>query len=458
MKVENISIITCKQVYNLKLKLHPDAIKNFNKKADNLLSKLAPTHPKSFNSKDSFRPDFSISGSFRKKDDQIIVESKDCFKHNDQFISLKGCFKEIEQLSRNMLKTKTLSEMVSITLLINLISDWMKDKYKNVTDESMVDYVLSKSEASIQELEIWIPIAELYIKSEIKIGKVTLKTIKEEMFESWRTVIKNTNPADNDKIQKFDEEQEKIHGLAAATMKVNAEPIRAFEIALEETEKSIELLRFFSPINFDPEKTSRCVVFGKENLESTKHLVMENGNLIQISKAIVDKNIQPWVIDDVNISLFKNCGFEILSNILAREDKNRKEFQQRLLSSLKWYSNSSLMKNPSDKLVYIFVALESLLLRGKDEPIQNIMGDAMAFLIGSNRDERLSIVKNLKDAYSLRSTFVHHGKPIKDFKDLETLKEFMKNAWMFFNFLIQNAEHFENIDQLFQKIENIKYS
>lgn len=153
------------------------------------------------------------------------------------------------------------------------------------------------------------------------------------------------------------------------------------------------------------------------------------------------------IIDNEKISLFKNCGFEILSDILAREDRNRKEFQQRLLSSLKWYSNSSLMKNPSDKLVYIFVALESLLLRGKDEPIQNIMGDTMAFLISSNRDERLSIVKNLKDAYSLRSKFVHHGKPIKDFKDLETLKEFMKNAWMFFSFLIQNAERFENIDQ-----------
>lgn len=47
--------------------------------------------------------------------------------------------------------------------------------------------------------------------------------------------------------------------------------------------------------NLLSEKTSRCVVFGKENFESTKHLVLENGNLVQISEAIIDKNIQPWV-------------------------------------------------------------------------------------------------------------------------------------------------------------------
>lgn len=306
---------------------------------------------------------------------------------------------------------------------------------------------------SIKEFEMWIPIAELYIQSEIKIGRVTLKTIKKEMFECWRPAIINANPADDDKIQKFDTEQKQIIGLATATMKVNAEPIRAFEIALEETEKSIGLLRCFSPSNFDPEKTSHCVVFGKENLESTKHLIFQDNKLVQISHATVDKNNPLWIIDDEQLSLLQNAGLEILSDILTIE--NRTEFHQRLLSSLKWYSNSSLMKNPSDKLVYIFVALESFLLRNKDEPIQNIMGEAMAFFISSNRQERVSIVTNLKEAYRLRSKFVHHGKTIED---LKILREFMLNAWTFFSLLIQNAKRFDNIEQFFKEIEDIKYS
>lgn len=438
----------------MKLELHLNAVKNFNEKADILLSELVPISSESLHiKKDSFRPNFPISGNFGRKDEHIVGEFKGQFKHNDQIINLEGCSKKIEQLSQKMQKRKELNKWVSVTLLTDLIYDWIKNKYKKVTDLSMVEYVLGKSQESIQELEIWIPIAELYVQSEIKIGRITLRTIKREMFECWRTAIVNANPADNDQIQNFDKEQNKIQGLAAATMKLEAEPIRAFEIALEETEKSIGLLRCFSPSNFDPEKTSYCVVFGKENLENTKHLVLHEGNLIQINKAIVDKNIQSWNIDDVQLSLLQKGGLEILSDILIQEKRN--DFQKVLLFSLKWYSNSSLMKNPSDKLVYIFVALESFSLRNNNEPIQNTIGDAMAFFISSNGPERISIVTNIKKVYHLRSKFVHHGITIED---LETLKEFMINAQTFFRLLIQHAKHFDNVEQFFKKIEKAKYS
>ncbi|MCX9087745.1 MAG: HEPN domain-containing protein [Candidatus Methanoperedens sp.] len=438
----------------MKLELDPKAKKYFNEKADFLLSELVPVLSKSFPiCKDSYRPNFPISGRFGKRDDPNVVEFKDIFnfKHNGQLINLKESSKKIEQLSQKMQNRKELHKWVSVTLLTDLIYDWMKDKYKIVTDLSMVDYVLGKSQESIEELEIWIPIAELYIQSEIKIGRVTLRTIKREMFECWRTAIMNANPADDEKIQKFDEEQKKIQELAAATMKVNAEPIRAFEIALEETEKSIGLLRCFSPFNFNPEKKSYCVVFGKENLESTKHLVFQDNNLVQISHAFVDKNNPIWIIDDVQLSLLQNAGLEMLSDILTQEKKT--EFQERLLDSLLLYSRSSLMKNPSDKLVYILVALESFLLG--NESIQNTISDGMAYFISSNKQERISIVENLKKAYGLRSKFIHHGETIED---LETLKEFMLNVWMFFSLVIQNANRFDNRKQFFKAIEDEKYS
>lgn len=111
------------------------------------------------------------------------------------------------------------------------------------------------------------------------------------------------------------------------------------------------------------------------------------------------------------------------------------------------------MKNPSDKLVYILVALESFLLG--NESIQNTISDGMAYFISSNKQERISIVENLKKAYGLRSKFIHHGETIED---LETLKEFMLNVWMFFSLVIQNANRFDNRKQFFKAIEDEKYS
>lgn len=443
----------------MKLDLHPEAVKNYDKKGNILLSKLVPVPSKpNVICRNSFRPNFPVSAAFGKNDDKIVVEFGEYFQHKGQFISLKESQKEIEQLAREIQKEKPLYKIVSVALIINLVTNWMKDKYKNETDESMVNYLLSKSEASIQELEIWIPIAELYIQSEINIGRVTLKTIRKEMFEPWRTAIKNANPADDSKIQTFDKENLKIQGLVAATMKVNAEPIRAFEIALEEIEMSIELLRCFSPSNYFPENICRCVVLGKENIETTNHLVLKEGNLVQNGKAIVDKRIQPWIIDDVVLSVIQKAGLEIMSDILALEKEKRTGFQQRLLSSLKWYSLSSLMKNPSDKLFYIFVALEFFLIRNEKEPIQYIMGDAMAFFISSDSTERRTIAQNIRKAYKLRSDFVHHGKTIEKIEDLEILKEFMLNACTFFTMLMQNAKRFHDITEFFEEIESKKYS
>lgn len=437
----------------MKFELHPNAAKNFNEKADILLSEFVPYPSKSFNiDKDSFRPNYFISASLGEKENRI----KDYFRHNGQLIGLrdKESYKKIDQLAGELQRAESLHERVSQDVLAELILEWMKYKFKTITYLSMVDYVLSKIEINIQDLEIWIPIADLYIQSEIKIGRITLKPITKEMFEHWRTVAMKEFSVDNDKIQMLlDEEQKIIQGLAAATMKVNAEPNRAFEIVLEETEKSIGLLRFFSPSNFYPEITSHCTVLGKENFESTNHFILKDDNLFIICKGHVDKNIQPWKIDDAKLSMFQQNGLDIMSELLVRE--KRTKFQEKLIDSLLLYSRSSLMNDLSDKLVYIFVALESFLLRSDNESIQNSIGDIMAYFISSEMQERVSIVTNVKKAYKLRSKFVHHGKTIED---LETLTEFMRNALRFFNQLIQNSNRFDTVEQFFKAIESEKYS
>jgi len=448
----------------LKLELHPDAVTDFNRKADKLLLELEPIPQKSSPiHKNSFHPDTFISALITEKDiiDEIRISSVDqtgtevakYFSHSDTTIGLQGeSYKKLAYISQEMQRTKELYRKVSVTLLTNLIFDWLKDKYKNTTDLSMVEYVLNKCEGKIQELEIWIPIAMLHIQSEIKIGQITLKTITREMFDHWRTEAKRKNLAETDKLKEwFDEEQKVLQGLAASTIKLCAEPERGFEIALEETEKSLSLLRFFSPSNLHPEIPSYCTVLGKENIELVKHLIIRDGELIMITSSTVDKAIQDWVIDDLLLSKLKSPGLEILSNLLVQDCKT--EFQDKVLDSLLLYSRSSLAKNLADKLVYILVALESILLKNENEPIQQNIGERMAFFIGTNLSERKSIIKNLKKAYTLRSSFIHHGRTVED---LETLKEFMLNAWMFFSQLIQNVNHFNTRGQFIDAIEDRK--
>ena len=448
----------------MKLILHPDAVKNFNDKVESLKLELSLIPDDHLASKDTFKPDRPISAVIAEEDafknaryslvDGIGVETAKYFPIEGKCIGLQGdSLKKLVKIAQEMQKIKELFARVSVDLLSDFIFDWIKDRYANTTNLSMVDYVLKKVEESIQEFEIWIPIAMLSIESEIQIGKVLLRPLNKEIFDKWRTKIEN-DPVDKEKnLILLEKERKELQGFTVAIMKISAEPKRMAEIAFEEAEKSISLLRFFSPANLVPEIVSYCMVFGKGNVETTKYFLIQEDMLVYTNQSSVKKALPFWVVNNADISKFKVGGLETLSKLLSEDNKT--EFKGKLLDSLLWYSKSSLAKNMADKLVYILVALESILLKNEDESIQQNISERIAFFIGRNLNERKSIIKNFKRIYSLRSSFLHHGREIED---LETLKEFMFNAWRFFDVLILNIDRFDTKEQFLEKIEEIKLS
>jgi hypothetical protein len=108
---------------------------------------------------------------------------------------------------------------------------------------------------------------------------------------------------------------------------------------------------------------------------------------------------------------------------------------------------------PADKLVYIFVALESMLLRNSNEPLGKNIGERMAFLIGNSLESRKAVVANVDAIYEIRSSFLHHGEHVED---LEVFSTFMLNAWTCFTVLLENANRYQTRDQLIAALEDRK--
>jgi hypothetical protein len=103
--------------------------------------------------------------------------------------------------------------------------------------------------------------------------------------------------------------------------------------------------------------------------------------------------------------------------------------------------------------------MESILLRNDTEPIQQNVGERMAFIntAGSQNtvEERQRIIRNLKEAYALRSKFVHHGSSVED---RETVRQFMINAWALFTTLAKASQRFETKEELIDHLEAMKLS
>ena len=146
-------------------------------------------------------------------------------------------------------------------------------------------------------------------------------------------------------------------------------------------------------------------------------------------------------------------GLNILSDMLCKED--RSEFQDQVLTSLYLYSRNPLAREIADKLVYILVSLESILLKDANEPIMQNIGERIAFIIGKPI-ERIKIVQNVKDIYGLRSSFIHHGKDI-NFENIEVMKVFRENSWEVYLFLIHNIYKFKNKIELIEYLDKMEY-
>ena len=170
-------------------------------------------------------------------------------------------------------------------------------------------------------------------------------------------------------------------------------------------------------------------MLGRENVEGIKQLEVEDGRILSKQSQPVGKPVLNLHLSDEDVSKNKSSfGFDNVSELLRLE--SRSKFQETILNALLLYSRSTREKDLAGRLVYMLVALESVLLKNDSEPVGQNVGERMAFVRAKTVEKRRAVIRNLKDAYTLRSKFIHHGHTIDE---LETVRSFMLDVWIFFS-------------------------
>jgi hypothetical protein len=178
-------------------------------------------------------------------------------------------------------------------------------------------------------------------------------------------------------------------------------------------------------------------------------LFLQGTSIVNYHQGALDSGV-PWALSNSYLAGFPGL-LDRLQALSAATDKT--SFRQNLYDALLMYSRNSVAIEPADKLVYILVALESMLLRGENEPLAKNVGERLAFLVGESKEKRIAVKENAVEIYTHRSGFVHHGRSIKD---LDVLATFMLNAWTCFNVLLVNMDRYQTKDQLIDALEDRK--
>jgi hypothetical protein len=442
------------------MQLNEHAVRAYNDKTLSLFQQLTvgPTQPP-VTRHSTFKPDVHISGTFTDEDikdlkmsrrDREGNEVSKSFYHEGKTIELAGeGFQALKRVAEGMRKAPDLRDAVSVTVLIDLIFDWIEARYKNATSLSMTEFVLPQASQKIREFEVWIPIAATRVQSRFEFGNMQIRPITRAMLDEWEARERQAHPEASSAHDVFFERWRKaLLGLAAATLTVKAEPKRAYELASAEAERTLALLRCLSFYSGVPFTVSNSVPLGEESTKHFKYIFTHEGRIVFSSSGFKDGRLDEWRIDNSDLELMKSYGMDKFDALLKQ--KKPTSFQRDLLHALQLYGRSSTLRDPADKLTYIFAALEALLSMDRAQGFED-WADRLVMFVDNAAAGRKYALRTTRTVFARRLSFVHseHTR-----QDLESLEKFMIIAWTFFMNVVGNANAFKFRADFIRAIDN----
>jgi hypothetical protein len=449
----------------LKLSIHPNDREHYDREADLLITRVREAPEEFQKEKPSANPDIHIDASvpvtgevstgWFNSDGDVIAQA---FYEGTQMFGLFGeDYANLVRLAEKLKKSIKPRDAVSLKRLTELIFDWCKQKCRGANIPPMVTYALETCEPLIKAHEIWIPISHLYIESPFRFGSIVFRAVTKKMMdewmESWLQHAKTAEEIHGVRLG-IEKRRKRIQALAAATITVEAEPDSAYERAFKEVDKTVSLLRFFSPTNFSPRQICYSTPLGSQHEDRYVYLLVDNDQIMNYNSGFTHKSLPVWNLTNQYLTDWSSA-LTVLHALLQKEELT--DFQSAVIDALILYSRTSLAKHVSDKLVYMLVALESIFLKDLNEPITDNISLRMAFMQNVSVPERRDIISNVKKAYSLRSAYIHHGQSI-GIDDEKILKSFMLNAWCSVAALIPMAATDITKEQFYESFENRRLS
>lgn len=444
---------------------HEKARKNFINKSEELLL-LMRKYEVGKNEYDQINDDIYVSHEIKR--DDIIGEIKlgitdgfgdvlgQYFKHKNEYWGIfLDDYKRLKEIAFNIFRIDSIKKSTSYAFVTEQLFDWARLRFLDEIEQDFCKFIEEKISTVVKNYEVWIPIPYTRIVSPIRIGNIDFRNIQKTFFEDKFKIL-NESEDEMQRVQLIDYQnkmRDNFQGYMAGVFNVTAELTRAKELAYEEVSISLGILRTFSESNFIIEKHNLTHEYAHKTARVKKNFIFDlEADTFAYNEAMIDGDVR-WVIDSEVFGFLKK-QIDIINPILLSTQKT--EFQNKVMDSLMTYSKNILRFDLSDRIMYILVALESLLLRNDSEPIQQNIGERLAFAIGKNIEERIKIIKNIRAVYSYRSKFVHHGIELDN--DIQDIRDFMLNVWLFIQSLYNVINVFPSKEAFLDSLDHMKYS
>lgn len=286
--------------------------------------------------------------------------------------------------------------------------------------EHSIRILLAELDCFSQERRVFIRVEGVVLLGIcVDIGRVRLCPGDEHIIEETAVAadrIIDLRPSSEEKKttlkRQFRERLNKrVKGTCIAMISLNAEPVRAIELAKEEVRRSLDLLRLGIKATHRLQDDIRIGIAGDHPSVVVDAVALSGSSINTEAKRVG----LPLRIDATFLNNLEQLGIFRVSKALAKTRCTNLE--EAIITSVHWFSVASCQDDKSNAFLLLVVSLETLFKQAEGASIAGTVAEGAAFLLGQTKEQRLEISKLVRKFYRMRSSVAHSGR--SSFTDID---------------------------------------
>ncbi len=352
----------------------------------------------------------------------ILGQAKEAYyESGGQLWAVRGqALEQLQRIAIDVARSPAYHLRLSEDFILHSALDWLKASHGGPANEPFMAFLDTEAKKAVQPRIVRLPVAHLAIERPFQVGPATVSFVTKEFFDDLSARMLSSQPEENRITSNWlDRKRKKYQGTVTIDVETCADLSLALDSATAVAEKVLTCLRFFSPAAFVPEL--RCYVeLSGRALIPARDVLYSEGSRWTTWEGLEEKREFEWFHSQRDVVRYRTLGFEELVALVFGDQPT--VLQRTLGTTLRTFTRSLMAPTFEEKVVLMLAAGEALLLTGSQDPVQRTFAQRLAVLASGDLVARRRIVTAVRDAYSLRSGFLHHGKSKEDFDVLRLVQ------------------------------------
>jgi len=367
----------------------------------------------------------------------------------------KEQYSRFNKLIQNLHSIEQLNRKVSSKYIEAESFNWIIEVYKKQqADSNLYDYITTKVDAEIKPWTFYFPVLNLEIEKPFKIGNAEFTYFSKEYFDNLYQALKaKDDTCTEENFQQIFRKD--FQGQVLAKVTITAERDKAEEIAKQDSEIAVDVLKLYSESAIVPERKTMFDLNYKLGYQVQSNFLTQKPNESDSLAISIQFNNHPLTITQRLYQSAYQSGLKVLSDYISLRKSD--ELREIIIQSIHLFGSAISNWDLHLRCVSLITILESIFLRADESGDMEHKTKARLSKALTNQHQEKERLKTIfSNVYQVRHKMIHKAKRIEiNTKELSEVQMNMIN--LFLRLIELNTKFgFKDKEALIEKLNEIK--